>query len=293
MTARQTKRPSKYEADPLVPLVPERLRAAMDVGGWTPASLRTRMGSDENRQTLHHLLKAEDPLKCRRERRRQLARILEVPDGWLGGGEIRLPATGLGRLLDVHRRSPRFALSAARLMLRCDKACARDLARYRAEPEEKTPWPASDDVLYFLAGAVGRFGTPGEWQRTLLIQSNTPRQLTQLERRRLVSGQLLDMPVPYSEEEEQAALGLLRALRFILTPWFQDRAALDYEKFRLLITAIAGSPGPFPPESERPDVIVSNDGRQLQLDDPSTPFALVVWPSPTNPVKRGRNESPR
>ena len=271
----------------MVALVPDRLRAAMDEGGWTLASISARMGKEENRQTLHHLMWSEPPVRCRRSRRQRLARVLEVPVRWLGGGNLQLPFTGIARLNDAWPQSPRFALAAARLMGRCVKACKRDLARYEAKPEGGSPWTATEEVLLFVASAVGRFGTPTEWQRGVLQESGA-RPLTAYEREWIATGRppSLDALERWPEAEEQAALGLVRAFEFVLTPWFNGRAALRYGRFRDLLWAISPRTG-LTPDSVRPDAIVTKDGRRLPPDDPSTPYALIEWPSPA-PLHKGR-----
>jgi hypothetical protein len=288
MTPRQIAPRGKYAKDPMVPLLPERLRAAMDEGGWTLASLSARMGKDEHRQTLHHLMWSEMPVRCRHSRRQRLARILEVPARWLEGGDLDLPFTGIARLNDAWPQSPRFALAAARLMGRCVKACKRDLKQYEPKPGGGSPWTAADEVLFFVASAVAQFGTPAQWQRTLLQRSGA-RPFTAHEREWITTGKPLGIEAleRWPEAEEQAALGLVRALAFVLTPWIDGRATLDYGKLRDLLLAISPRSGVVAPDSTPPDAIVTKDGRRLRPDDPSTPFSLIEWPSPS-PSSKGR-----
>src|SRR5690242_7869009 len=113
MTKRQVRANPEDEA--MVPLDPARLRTAVDLSGETVAHLALRMGRDESRQTLHHLLKGHKATRCRRWRRRRLAKLLEVSETYLAGDPMELELTGYAHFQVMARWSERMALAYTRL----------------------------------------------------------------------------------------------------------------------------------------------------------------------------------
>lgn len=265
----------------MVPILPPRLRAAMQEGKWTPSSLARRLGTGENRQTVHHLMQGDDATKCRGSRRKKIARLLDIPERWLAGeSEFEFPLTGFVHLEHSERRSPRLKLATARLMERCIRACKRDLERYRAEPDQGDPWSATQEVLFFIAWAVGEFSTAARWQHTLLRDRRTTRPATpeEIEWDKTGKAPGLDAIRRLSVEEEDASLALVRAFDFILQPWFADSHGLRYDRFEALAAAVSPTARVFPPSSDRPTAIIAKGGRRLSPSDPETPYALIRWP---------------
>jgi hypothetical protein len=262
----------------------------MEEGGWSLSGLAKRVGRDENRQTLHHLTKGEALVKCRQSRRKKIARLVEVPEGWLAGEtELELPRTGVAHLERFWRRSPRLALATWRLMDRCYGACKRDLTRYRAEPDQGEPWSATQEVLFFVAWAIGEFSMAARWQHTLLKdrRSTRPASPEEIEWDRDEKPGL-DSIRRISVEEEAGSIAIVRAFDFILQPWFEDTHGLRYDRFADLAAAVSPVARAFPPTSDKPMAIIAKDGRKLRPIEPETPYALLRWPE-NQSKKGGRN----
>lgn len=282
MTSRQTSVPrGKHGDDPMVPLVPSHLRAAVELGRWTTAGLVARMGQGENRQTIHHLMQGDTSIRCRKSRRRKLAKLLDVPEEWLAGERMAFPLPGYGHLQIAERRSPLVQLAVARLMKRVLDATERDLRLFRTEPENPDDDFTSPryEVVSVMSWAIGQITNPSEWQ-TKLLQSREARELTDVEKRWIATGvppQLGEGIEPMSEAEQGAALSLVRAFEFILEPWFDNRAWLNYGVLEELTYAVMRGARALRPNSERPKAVVGPEGKRLKANHPWTPFAVIKW----------------
>src|SRR5579864_2537435 len=128
MAGKKSSRRSPQSAD-LVPVKADRLRAAMDLGGWTVTTLARKLGKHENPQTVHYLSRGSAVRRCRANRRAALAKILEVSEDWLAGGDFGLPLPGVMPILKEVEGSPRVLLAVGRLFEQCYAALQRDLAK--------------------------------------------------------------------------------------------------------------------------------------------------------------------
>src|SRR2546428_14086031 len=105
MTSRRQHK-GRRQHDALVPIRSDRLRAAMELGEWTVTRLAKRLGRNENPQTVHYLAQGDGVKRCRASRRSALARLLDVTEDWLAGGEDGGPLPALLPLLKELEGSP-------------------------------------------------------------------------------------------------------------------------------------------------------------------------------------------
>jgi len=260
-------------------------------------ALARRLG--ENRQIIHHLAKGEVPKRCRLSRRKKLAKALRVPERWLAGSRVALPATSALHAETAWHMSPRVALVTAQLMRRCGVAVKRDLARFRAKRAAGAfTTPPDDEVLSYIAWAVGRLTWPDEWRVALTRPRETERPVPFELRERLKAGTWPgDDPFadiePMTDDEERAAVGLLNAFTFVLEPWLDGTVTLRYDKLGAIMRAYARGAAILP-DSERPDAIVDVvDERRYSPDDPATPFSMIEWPKPHAKTEKGAEHGPR
>ena len=164
-TSRKHRR--KWNDDTLVPIQSDRLRAAMDLGGWTVTRLARRLGKDEHAQTVHHLAQSDGLKRCRASRRAALAKLLDVTEDWLAGGPYGVPLPAVLPLLSALEGSPRVMLSVGRLFERCYLAVERDLAKEPKRPDSALGWNASHDVHWFMTSTLAQFLTTSAWQSAL------------------------------------------------------------------------------------------------------------------------------
>src|SRR5713226_3294385 len=164
-TKRQPK--SRRQHDALVPIRSDRLRAAMELGEWTVTRLAKRLGKKENPQTVHYLAQGDGLKRCRASRRVALAKLLDVTEDWLAGGDYGVPLPAVLPLLKELEGSPRVMLAVGRLFERCYLAVERDLAKEPKRPDSAIGWNATHDVHWFMIGTIAQFLTPLNWQQAL------------------------------------------------------------------------------------------------------------------------------
>src|SRR5438128_5241857 len=164
-TKRQPK--SRRQHDALVPIRSDRLRAAMEVSEWTVTRLAKRLGKKENAQTVHYLAQDDGPKRCRASRRAALAKLLDVTEDWLAGGDYGVPLPAVLPLLKELEGSPRVMLAVGRIFETCYLAVERDLAKERKRPDSAIGWNATHDVHWFMIGTLAQLLTPSHWQLAL------------------------------------------------------------------------------------------------------------------------------
>jgi len=308
MTKRQIKgRPRKYDDDPMVPIMPANLRAAVEFWGDDVGALARRLGG--NRQTLHHLMIGEEPKRCRRSRRQRLAQVLGVSSRWLAGEGMRLPFVPASDLSERWDASPRVALAIGTLIDRCGDACRRDLARFQTDPANDAPRLLLD-VVENVLGSMYRLVDSLAWSNELTIDApGTRRQLTPEERelRAAIDAQwalehggadeatrhkagvrtaLLVRRIrarPLHKEHEDAAIALVRAFTLILDPWLRGAMDLRYDRLAAIIRVFMPGAEIVMPYTERPVAIVMPTGERVEPADPRTPFVVLRW-YPTAPA---------
>jgi transcriptional regulator with XRE-family HTH domain len=260
----------------MVTLVPANLRAAREERGWSISELAEKLGKEENRQTIHHLLQGDVPVRCRAERRKNLAAVLEVPEEWLAGQPFPLPIQAwipVGALLS---RSPRVALATALLVRQCAAALKRDTERYRAEPDIRDGrHSASGEVIEFVVETICSFTNPLEWRHALL--RDAPPRLGVSHK---PSYHLYATGESLTPRHVEASLGLIKAFAFMLQPWFAGDLAMKYDRYKALFSAMRPDTVSMMPRSDPPDRIIGLDGRTFPIDSTDTPYAALHWPPP-------------
>jgi len=244
---RATGRRRKHQDDPLVWLDSRRLRAAMEVGGWTVTPLASRMTAlrgtgEENPQTVHHLSRGDGRKRCRRSRRALLARVLKVAEDWLAGEEPAPPSPGDLPVGPELMASPKASLAIGRLLDKCRAAVIRDLEREPRAQKSGAFLRPEGEAYYAVMLSVGHLLSAPRWRGRLLVgESVNPKTDLQA---------LAANRVPaLTPEHEAAAIGLATAWEFILEPWLTGDAALDYQRFRALAKLLNPSVGTILPDN--------------------------------------------
>jgi len=276
----QRHRTGRRQHDALVPIRGDRLRAAMELSEWTVTRLAMRLGKKENPQTVHYLAQGDGPKRCRASRRTALAKLLDVTEDWLAGGDYGVPLPAVLPLLKELEGSPRVMLAVGRLV-------ERDLAKEAKRPDSAIGWNATHDVHWFMIGTLAQFLTPPYWQLALSCTPLTEAKAPAAPR----TGPMPEMnkwlgPVTPSSwehsvgktvlnpEDEGAVLALLRAWTHILRPWLNATSAFNYERFRELAALLNPAMSTILPQSwhNRPAA------DQVPPAVPTSPYALVDWP---------------
>ena len=243
-------------ANRLVTFDSVRLRAVMELAGFTAASLAKRLNSrsqsGRSAQYDSHSISAlmHRRSRCRRSRRLAISRELQVPDAWLGGGDpvSDLPFVTQMAVADLSLRSPRAALAMLRLIDLCANAARRDLSAYRvvgAKPgraekkyaivsaEDLGPISFGDAPISVLLHCLMQWASVSMW-RNDLTPDTAGRPTTEEERRRLSmppsSGpHEWPEPAPMRPAEEERALTAIRDLEGKLHLWISGRQPLRYD----------------------------------------------------------------
>jgi len=273
--------------DPFVPIHSGRLRAAMELGGWTVTPMATRLGKDENPQTIDHLARGGGLKRCRATRRAALATLLDVTEEWLAGGDYAVPLPAVLPLLKALEGSPRVMLAVGRLFERCYRAVERDLAREPKRPDSALGWNATHDVHWFMISTLAQFLTTSRWQSALGCSPPALGKSPALPR----GGPIPEMDkwlgpvppsawtappsaVPLGSAEEAVILALLHVWMHILEPWFDGISPLAYQRFRELAAILNPTVPVMLPQSWHNRAPV----KQLPPAAPTSPYALVDWP---------------
>jgi hypothetical protein len=231
-----------WEGDPLVPIHPEYLRAAIAANDWSVQKLAAETGNES--QTLDHLAKGSAPKRCRQSRRAALAKALKVPETWLEGASVAVPELSRLPRAVALRLSPRLQLAAGDLFRKAAKALHRDLSTPEAAADLRRHAMGEallrDRLFWFLFELI----RPDHWRRQLTTWRpiEDPESLFRPE----APGLLQDFADLRTEAEDRAGLGLVAALEFALDPWFTGEAQLDYDRLRVLVGYDRASPPPGP-----------------------------------------------
>lgn len=287
--ASQRQRRSRRQHDALVPIRSDRLRAAMELGDWTVTRLAKRLGKNENPQTVHYLAQGNGVKRCRASRRAALAKLLDVTEDWLAGGDYGVPLPAVLPLLKELEGSPRVMLAVGRLFERSYVAVERDLAKEPKRPDSSIGWNATHDVHWFMIGTLAQFLTPSNWQQTLGCAPPTEGTVATTPR----TGPIPEMnkwlgPVSPSTwtnspgktalrpEAEAVVLALLHAWTQILRPWLDGQSSLNYQRLWELATILNPAVRVMLPQSwhSRPSA------EELPPAGPTSPYVLVDWPLP-------------
>jgi transcriptional regulator with XRE-family HTH domain len=186
-----------------------------------------------SQQSVDAILQSPEGRMMRASRRRALADALGVAEELLAAeGAYPRPGSRLGY---EYHYSARTQLAAQRLLTRCDKAAARDLKEFAAQSP-----PIDDDLAReTLSDVIADLMAIGSW-RERVLRWDPPRHPRQGYREPLAE----DIEEPHGPRpegdpaHERGTLALIDAIEHILTPWFEDRARLDYAALREFVTTM-------------------------------------------------------
>jgi len=272
------RRIKKWASDPMMPIVAENLRAAIELDGRGYAAIarevtrvlgRSGQRFAENRQTLYALCRGGR--KCRQSRLIALADVLSAPSCWLQANQLPLPLTGAFHAERFWLTSPRIALALARLLQRCSEACARDLARYVIETAEGDRGElVRFEISNLLCWCLERLVSPAEWMSKILKPALTT------EPEAIHHSHAFNAVSPMNDEA--CWLASINFWLSVLDPWIVGGQSLDYQ----LLAAIASVLHPIMrqqrPASTPPLRITDAvTGNELFPADSGTPFSLMPW----------------
>jgi hypothetical protein len=262
----------------------------MELGGWTVTTLARKLGKRENPQTVHYLSRGAELKRCRANRRAALARILEVSEDWLAGGDYGLPLPGVMPILKEVEGSPRVLLAVGRLFERCYAAVQRDLDKEPRRPDTQSGVNAINDIHWFMFSALGALLSPIRWHTALthLTPKGPPPTVAEAEAQMRQHQDLVKwfQPLPSSmweprprakaldRDTEDAVVGFVRGWTRAFEGWFSGSATFDYQAFWELAAALNPGVRHLLPQSwhGRPPV------ETLPPAAPTSPYALVDWP---------------
>jgi hypothetical protein len=152
---------------------------------------------------------------------------------------------------------------------------------YKVVPQTHDSVAQAEEVLFYIAWAVGQYANPLQWRSTLLKTKELNRPLTKAEADwlRRGNGPRIEPAERMSPADVTAAVNLVSAFDVILTPWFDGTADLRYDKLETLIAAISRGARMLYPSTDRPEAIITQDGRRLSPSDPTTPYLVIRWPN--------------
>jgi hypothetical protein len=258
--ARKRERLSRqgWKGNKHVPINGEVLKALLDERQWSQGELVRRMGSRfTNQQNISHILGSGTARRCRRDLRRRIAKVLEVPEELLGQ-EPFVPA--VGQMVSEgteFRYSTRTKLAVSRLLTLAATAVVRDLEK--TTPHEESPIPPDwvlGQVLNWVVELVlikqwrqklirwkpaveaergyTEPATPDAWNVTVkgLMQPPSEEQSEFPEGALLVDREPLASKPVDDPDHEAAVLALLCGVEHLLRPWFEDKAELNYAGLR-------------------------------------------------------------
>jgi transcriptional regulator with XRE-family HTH domain len=252
----------KYRANQNVPIVGERLAAAIRLKGLSVRGVAELAG--EKQQTIQRIAQGVTQ-RCRHARRRKLAGTLGVSEEWLGGANVApfdgLPSgsvwtmDGRGAPIVADENFNRFVLEDAQLppayqlywsdlTQRVVEAWQRDVeagtedARTLAElfpRDANSGGPEAASVSQLVRRGLGAFW----WRRRLLLPIALPAapddldQLSWEERTRLAleneRDRVAQSPGVSTEDMDDFARLAAEACRVILDPWIEGKRALNYQ----------------------------------------------------------------
>ena len=229
------------EPNPMVPIVADRLRAALSWRDLTATGLAALAG--ENQQTVDAISRGVTA-RCRADRRRRLSEVLGCPDEWLGGeAELEgIPPWPVGHheeqplIIDESGQLHRIAPSGQVLS---EHGAAFQLAWWDSTRQIVKAWERDiSDGNERAAAALQKLhrGNESEWAP---VRNAVQRLLSGFSWRRFFLGRHRGEPelrkVTQEEFEEQrnAVDDFARlqgqALNRLLEPWFVGTARMNYE----------------------------------------------------------------
>jgi transcriptional regulator with XRE-family HTH domain len=205
-TTKRSRTKAGWAGDPLVPIVPPILKAALGELNVSVAELSRRIGDHE--QTVAHLIRGRAPKRTRASRRAAIARALDVAEELLSGDALFMPH---GRHHGAYGSfSAQAWMAIQRLVTRADYAVQRDFEPRGPEAESKSD---ADVVRTEVESLLQAMTNLTAWRRRLLLGR-------------------LEEETEESAARATAEIAVVRWWEYVLGPWLDGRAQLNYDQLR-------------------------------------------------------------
>ena len=216
-----------------VPISPTALRVVMTDLGVTVSELARRSGNSQ--QAIDAILSADEGRQTRTSRRASLAKALDVADEVLvGAGDVVLRGAQLSY---EYGYSAHTWYLAQRLLTKCDQAAHRDVLQYGPP----LPLDEGDGIRRTVQEMIADLMMIGSW-RERFLEWKSPRSTRHPRQRHreplsenpddVLGGRPVKDPA-----HERGVIALIRAIEHLLTPWFEEKAFLDYTALREFTTS--------------------------------------------------------
>ena len=293
-----------WTGDDLAPINGDVLKVLLEQREWGPGQLARQVGRRyTNQQNISDILKSGRARRCRRSLRRRIAKVLEVPEEYLGNEPVVPPVGPMVWPGTEYQYSIRTRLAASRLLTLTANAVTRDLDRVLGEKESPLPrdwvvgqalnWiaelvlvkPWRQKLLQWKPGVEAQRGYTEP--PSLIVKPSKatgsrrppPRERSKFPKDAVVMGyEPAVTEVVEDAAHEAGVLALLSGMEHLLRPWFEDEAALNYAALRdfahLPKHPFAGLPEEYP---------ATHPMAAFQLRPSVVPEAASV---PKDPVRR-------
>lgn len=216
-----------------VPISPMALRAVITDLGVSVSELARRSGNSQ--QVVDAILRDEEGRETRASRRASLAKALDVAEEVLVGG-VDVVHHGT-QLAYEYGYSAHTRYLAQRLLTKCDKATRRDVLLCGPS----LPLDVGDEIEHAVQGMIADLMMIGSWRERFLEwrsphSTRHPRQRYREPLSEDPTDVLGGRPVE-DPAHEQGVIALIRAIEHLLTPWFEEKAFLDYTAVREFTTS--------------------------------------------------------
>lgn len=221
-----------WNTDPLVFIQPDRLRAALLAKSWSIQKLADL--TDNHPQTLDHLAKGDRPKRCRMTRRSGLAEALGASEAWLEGREQLIK-----ELMHLPKEltlplSPRLQLEVGALLRKAATAVRRDFRKLNVvQTRRRNPSISESFAVERLSWYLLRLLRLDLWREQLTTWQRGERDPAAF--RPEAPGLLVDHEELYTAEEDAVGLAMVTVIVATLSPWFEGKAELDYDRLRVIV----------------------------------------------------------
>ena len=247
----------KFAEDPLVPIDGGRLRAAIDLRGYTISGLARDIGVKQ--QTLDYAVHRNQ--KCRQSLLTDVSRRLRVRELWLRGGSGG-PARASRQTGENPNQPPAAQLAESWLLSQCKTAFRRDLKAFRPKlanaRHDAESWSERRDAKERrrledrLLLAVSELVDPELWRERLIAWNDkflvpargqvlggrggpAMRSFRRIRTARMVARRPALPPEPTPDERDSIVPVLAKAFESILEPWLSGRARIAYGNLEDLV----------------------------------------------------------
>jgi transcriptional regulator with XRE-family HTH domain len=245
------------DSDLHVPIDGERVRELLREVGLSAAELARRVGTSP--QNIAHMMKVGASRRCRAGLRRQVANALGVPEELLAGEPVAWPGGPLAPEGYEYRYSIRTELAASRLLTKAAAAFTRDLRQLGTEEQIRLLWPPYQLLGETVLGHIAELIRVKDWRQKLVswhpgieqargytepatddawaisnVRFVKPkrRKGVRWPRNARVAQWESNARRREDPQHEEGVLALIRGVEYLLQPWFDGEAALNYRGLR-------------------------------------------------------------